>query len=342
MGSAAGLDAKLFRVRELLTIEDPDDPVLRETARLISAYWREALGPTEPQFPVAELVCRLSEAGGRRWGRLFTVHESGTLVGAALQSIAGEQGRGSFLRWAMVAPDARRRGVGRALFEMATERALIEGRVHIDWNTAVDNTAAAAFSEALGGRAQQVIEQSRVATSAMDSTMLRAWVEMARGRATDYDLVGWDGPCPEGHLEGFARLRGVMDAAPGNRPEDAMPWSAGRVREVEAFDLLRGPCWVLCARHRPTGLLVGYTELQPLSSRPWLASQGDTGVEPAHRGYGLGRWLKAVNALRLLDEMPEVRVIETWNAESNDPMLAINRPMGFVPVCRWQGWSLAI
>lgn len=329
-------------MREQRTVEDPDDPLLHQISELVSAYWREALGPAEPAYPLTELAFRLSSVGGRRWGRLFTVVQNGTLLGAALQSIAADQRPGSFLRWAMVTGDARRRGVGRVLIEMAIERALIDGHRRLDWRTAVTNTEATAFSEALGGRAQEVTEQSRTATSEMDRTMLRAWVEEVRDRAVDYELVGWDGPCPDEYLERFTRLRAVMDAAPGNRPEEATPWSVVRLRQEEAFDLQQGPCWRLCVRHLPTGALVGYTELQPLSTRPWLASQGDTAVEPAHRGHGLGRWLKAVNALRLLDERPEVEVVETRNAETNDPMLAINRPMGFVPVCRWQGWSLAI
>ena len=30
-----------------------------------------------------------------------------------------------------------------------------------------------------------------------------------------------------------------------------------------------------------------------------------------------------------MDERPEVRYVDTWNAYSNDPMLAINIAMGF-------------
>jgi GNAT superfamily N-acetyltransferase len=88
-----------------------------------------------------------------------------------------------------------------------------------------------------------------------------------------------------------------------------------------------------------TSKLVGYTELRLPLAQPWLADQGDTGVDPAHRGLGLGRWLKAAKALRLLDERPEVRAVETWNAGGNEPMLAINRAVGLGPACRWQRWG---
>jgi hypothetical protein len=75
--------------------------------------------------------------------------------------------------------------------------------------------------------------------------------------------------------------------------------------------------------------------------RTWtrIAWQGDTGVWPKHRERGLGRWLKAVNALRLLDEQPEVEFIDTWNAGSNEAMLAINVAMGFRPLENWGIWQ---
>ncbi|HKY75356.1 MAG TPA: hypothetical protein VJS45_04400, partial [Acidimicrobiia bacterium] len=54
---------------------------------------------------------------------------------------------------------------------------------------------------------------------------------------------------------------------------------------------------------------------------------------------GLGRWLKAVNALRLLDERPDVEFIDTWNAGSNEAMLGINVAMGFAPLENWGDWQ---
>ena len=74
--------------------------------------------------------------------------------------------------------------------------------------------------------------------------------------------------------------------------------------------------------------------------RPSLGRQGDTGVVAAHRGHGLGRWLKAENLRRALDHQPGIEVVETYNAESNPHMLAINVDMGFRPhrtYGMWQG-----
>ena len=98
--------------------------------------------------------------------------------------------------------------------------------------------------------------------------------------------------------------------------------------------------WTVCARHDGTGQFVGYTELFFRRHTPWQAAQGDTGIHPDHRLRGIGRWLKAQNALRLLAERPEVEFIETVNAAGNEAMLSINRAMGFEVVARRQEWEV--
>ena len=93
-------------------------------------------------------------------------------------------------------------------------------------------------------------------------------------------------------------------------------------------------------RHDATAEIVGLSELYLPDESPWVAFQGDTGVDPAHRGHGLGAWMKAHNHLRLAAERPDVTVVKTWNAAANEPMLRINRALGFEPVQRFRGWFL--
>jgi len=74
---------------------------------------------------------------------------------------------------------------------------------------------------------------------------------------------------------------------------------------------------------------VGFIQVSFSGWRTTIAKQNDTGVDPAHRDKGLGRWMKAAMLLRLLDEKPDVVKIDTGNAGSNAPMLGINHAMGF-------------
>jgi hypothetical protein len=58
-----------------------------------------------------------------------------------------------------------------------------------------------------------------------------------------------------------------------------------------------------------------------------------------HRGHRLGMWIKAANLRALLAQFPAIRRVSTFNAQSNGPMLRVNRAMGFTPVgvlIEWQ------
>ncbi len=171
---------------------------------------------------------------------------------------------------------------------------------------------------------------------------LAVWVGRAPERAAAYSLVGWDGACPESLVQDYVELQTVMDDAPGVVRELVTAATVDSIRASEARWLPRGPYWRLCARHDPTGELVGFTELQVPHTRSGVAEQGDTGVRFAHRNRGIGRWLKAVNMLRLLDERPDVCMVVAVNAGSNEPMLKINREMGFRTAVRLQRWYLGV
>jgi RimJ/RimL family protein N-acetyltransferase len=80
---------------------------------------------------------------------------------------------------------------------------------------------------------------------------------------------------------------------------------------------------------------VGFTDLVVRPGAPDLAVQSDTLVVREHRGHGLGLAMKLANLAALQREKPNVDRVRTWNADTNTPMLAVNRRMGFEVV----GWS---
>lgn len=59
-----------------------------------------------------------------------------------------------------------------------------------------------------------------------------------------------------------------------------------------------------------------------------------------HRGRGLGLLLKAHNHRLVREGSPGTRWINTWNAESNPWMVAVNEALGFVPMEYWTEWQL--
>jgi GNAT superfamily N-acetyltransferase len=91
--------------------------------------------------------------------------------------------------------------------------------------------------------------------------------------------------------------------------------------------------------HKPSGEFAGYTQIKTQDLQPDLAWQWETGVDPAHRNKGLGRWLKAAMIERIISEYPAVERVDTFNAGSNEPMLNINIAMGFEPIHLSHAWQ---
>ena len=169
----------------------------------------------------------------------------------------------------------------------------------------------------------------------LDRSQLDRWVARAAERAGGYELVTWDGPCPPGLREAFAAARQLMNTAPQTTDHVDEVFTVDKLDELEASWLESGVPWsTTVARHIGSGAIAGYTELAYSGDEPSLAYQGDTAVDAAHRERGLGRWLKATLLLRTLAERPAVAVIDTYNAGSNDAMIAINRDLGFQVILR--------
>lgn len=273
-----------------------------------------------------------------RWPHWAAFFDDGLPVGVASLELADLPDNRLYAELEIdVAPGARRRGVGSALLGEVLAAAAVDGRT-LPTAAALLDRAGPAFLAAHGFTFRQHERRSRLLTAELDRDLLNGWIDRAAERAGDYTLVTWWGPCPAEHLEGYARVSQVMNTAPLDDVEfEDMVITPERVRAVQATFPARGiEPWTACARHDPSGALVGFTELRYSRHHPARAEQDDTGVDPAHRRRGLGRWLKAVNLLGLLDAHPEVGAVSTWNAESNDAMLNLNVAMGFHP---WQDWG---
>jgi mycothiol synthase len=303
----------------------------------------EAL-PGEPVAPLAHSLARYRHVPPFRVQKGWVIRQggaSGEIVAAAAASHADvPENRHHAYVWVAVHPEVRGLGLGSALLGRAVGAARRWSCTILDLEARIGGPGEA-FLRAIGAERRLINRRSRCRTADIDRELLESWVRRVGERAAGYSLVAWDGPCPGELLDAFVALKGVMNTA----PLEAFEWDAERLtaeqwRAIEAGNAARGlETWQLCARHDGSGELAGYTELDFSATWPQKAGQGDTGVWPKHRERGLGRWLKAVNALRLLDERPEVSFIDTWNAGSNEAMLGINVAMGFRPLENWGDWQ---
>lgn len=325
-------------------LESPSLAELEPVSNLLNR-WNAAVIAGERPAPVDELHATVCRAPAHQQRHLGLIRDGRSLLGAVLLSMEDLDGRrrDAVVDFLVVEPSSRRRGTGSALLEAALARTRSAGRERLSGIAPLADEAAAGFAVRHGADREMVERQNRVSTSRIDSGLLMAWANRASERAAEYALIAVDGPCPDELLGPLARLNDVMNSAPHGPNLEDLHLTPANLTEIQcAFEAQGYRRWTVIARHEPSGGLAGFTELMISPFRPWMAFQWDTGVDPKHRDLGLGRWLKAANALRLLEEAPQVEQIETWNASSNAAMLGINQAMGFRPVAEWQSWEMAV
>ena len=185
------------------------------------------------------------------------------------------------------------------------------------------------FWTALGAELRFTEQESDLDMASVNVELMRWWIDAA---PDNIDLVHWAGRCPDEHIDALVATANAMNDAPTDdlEIEDATVDAATLRADFEARDA----CGIdylgilaICA----DGSAAGATEVFVNRFRPAFAWQWNTVVLPAHRGQGIGRWMKAAMWQRLRAKAPEVVTLRTGNAESNAAMLAINTEMGFQP-----------
>lgn len=237
-----------------------------------------------------------------------------------------------------VLPEFRRQGIARALLVPLVELAQRAERRLLIGFTNERVPAGAAFLERLGARRGLATHINQLVLAELDRELLRRWQD---AHPLGFALGRWTGAYPEEQLEAIVQLHEVMNAQPRDQLEmEDFHLTPAHLRQIEQAMAARGTeRWTLYVTDQATGQLAGYTEVYWHANRPHILYQGDTGVFPDYRNRGLGRWLKAAMLETVLQERPQVQVVRTGNADSNAPMLKINRELGFKPYlahCIWQ------
>lgn len=251
-----------------------------------------------------------------------------------------------------VAPDCRRRGVGRALHGYAVQLLRREGRKRMVGMAVAGlpagparSGAGGAFAAAMGAVAALGEVRSRLELGPDDAPRHRALLDGARPYAAGYSPVLWSGAAPPEYVDDVAYLDGrlIEDAPMGDLEWEPERADAAHVRAVEATLARLGMrTYAAGMRHEASGRLVAWTVLAFNESSPWHAWQHITIVDPRHRGHRLGLHVKVLNLLRAREQEPALRAVDTWNAGVNDHMISINRALGFRPVDAWDNWQQAL
>jgi GNAT superfamily N-acetyltransferase/RimJ/RimL family protein N-acetyltransferase len=239
----------------------------------------------------------------------------------------------------VVHPAQRRRGIGKALLKHAATRAAEHGRSVLSAPTRLGGDGEA-FARAAGA-GQGLVDVQRVmdirATGDDELARLRA---SAEEKASEYSLVSWTGLVPEEFIEQAAGLFAALNDAPHDPQDAPAVWDAERVRErVNDLRPRYGlQIYSVAARHDATGELAALTEVAVDPADPGWAHQMLTGVTRAHRGHRLGLLVKVAMAEWLKAAEPQVERLQTWNAETNQYMIAVNEALGYTILGRPGSW----
>ena len=313
-------------------LSDPD-------VRALHGVLAAALAADRPEDPVpsVEDVGRRLRAvrGGRRTFR-WIAREDGVPVGHLVLDLPQGDNTHLGLFDAQVHPDHRRRGTGTALLRAAVRVAAAHDRRSL-LVEAYEGSGGAAFAAALGLRAVQNEQLSLLRLAEVD------WADVAAVAAAPhpgYRIERWVDHVPDALLDRHAAAKSTMNDAPtGDMDWTGLNVTPQAVRDEEdLYRALGRELRVVVAVHEATGDVVALTEVAVYGD-PRRSMQEDTAVVPAHRGSGLGLWVKADMLLRLRAERPDVAELLTGNADDNAHMLRINARLGFRPYVLLQEWQ---
>ena len=283
--------------------------------------------PADPAPVRSAYVARFTRTPvpGRRYlDWLARRARTGELAGIASLMLLGDQPSDLAAIDVTVHPRCRRRGIGSALLTEVAEAA--SDRCSLLIQGLAEGSPGQAWAAAHGFTVAQ-----RTVVLAVDMTSVdrKRWCVPA---PPGYRLAHWTGSAPDDLLKSYAAARNAIAEAPHGELSFTEPeWTPLRVRAAEAA-AHSGNCelWVIAAVHERSAQVVGLTYLEVDQYSPELAIQQDTAVLRAHRGHGIGAWMKAANLQLLAARRPEVKKVRTSNAADNKHMLRVNRQVGLV------------
>jgi GNAT superfamily N-acetyltransferase len=230
----------------------------------------------------------------------------------------------------VVHPAARRRGVGLALLRHAASRAAAHGRTVLNAG-ARDGSPGEAFARSLGAKPGLVELERVLDVGQLEKGKLGRLRGPAERAAGGYSLVSWAGPVPEEFIEQAAAVYNAMSDAPRDPEIAPAQWDAQRIREQvnDLRPLFGMHDYTVAARHDDTGELAALTEMSVDPANPGWGYQVFTVVTRKHRGHRLGLLLKIAMMELLATTEPQLERITTWNARSNEHMIAVNEALGY-------------
>jgi GNAT superfamily N-acetyltransferase len=301
--------------------------------------------PEDPPTPLAVIAQWLRARPPGQWRAVFVARDrGGKLAGYGVASRNLKDTQNGHIRWSEIAvePEHRRKGLGRALVARVLGSLVDQGddlALIAETNDRVPSGEA--FAKAISAKPGLPMKINQLDLHAVDRTGVAEW---ARATPKGYKLVSIDDRVPDEFVNAYIQAsEGINDMPRGDLAFNDWKLTEAQIRQRESFYQQAGlTFWLLLAIDAQSGEGVGLTEVEFNPLDPHAIQQEGTAVVAAHRGHGIGLWLKAVMLERILAERPDSHFIRTGNANVNAQMLAINTKLGFTYAWQSTLWQLPI
>ena len=223
----------------------------------------------------------------------------------------------------------RRKGIGRTMLAKVAELAREHHRATIQGSSEEDDGKA--FIHAIGAQVAQRGLENRLYLDQVDWPMLESWVAEGVSRNPKTSLRWCVGRIDDDILVPFSTaLTEVFNQQPfGEIERSDFIFTPETVRKRTDSFLSVGGTVITAMAEESEGDVSGLTQMGYLPSDGPIIHQWMTGVRQRYRGRGLGKWVKAAMLLRVRRDLPQVRIVTTGNATTNEAMLSINKRLGF-------------
>ncbi|MCI0398043.1 MAG: GNAT family N-acetyltransferase [Chloroflexi bacterium] len=306
---------------ESITIR-PADPKtdFADLARLISRVW--------PDRAITEDTLHEWERDnppGRIRRRTVAITPEGQIAGYGIVNHAPWTEEGRFFLWVAAVPEWQKQGLGGRLYDDSLHFALAHGANLLDSEVRDDDDASLRFAQKRGFAVHRHIFESVIDLRTFDESPFAGLIEEVEAGGIRFFSLADAGNSEEVLRQLYAvNLRAVQDD-PGLDGDSSFP-------PFEEFrKVLYGSSWFL-----PEGQLLAADgdEVIGLAAVGYHASNNSmanmiTGVDRAYRGRKIAQALKLL-AIRFAQAYG-VDTIRTDNDSQNEPMLAINRKLGYRP-----------
>lgn len=322
-------------------------------------------GPDAPRWPEAELRAALQAETEAFSTELYLADTGdGAAVGAVRLDFPLKDNRHRVEVELFVVPQARRHGIGTELLDFVKRRAGERQRTVLSSSVyrplgvggSRETSADVDSPERRGEAGVPGVEFARRQSAVfalgelrsecplpLDTAVIDGMSAEARELSAAYEIRCWQGPVPDEFVDGWAVMESLVETEAPTGELDLEPGAttAVDIREQEDQFRAQGRTSFGAVALNTARVVVAYSQLVH-SSAESMVYQWGTLVKAEARGHRLGMALKAAAARMLTESGLRARAIITYNAESNEHMLAINRRMGFRPVERLEEIELKL